>query len=998
MCADTPEYKHTLNLPRTDFPMRAGLPKREPEWLARWEKIGVYDRLREKTGRQPFTLHDGPPYANGHLHIGHALNKILKDMVVRSQQMMGKDARYIPGWDCHGLPIEWKIEEKYRELGQNKDEINVVDFRQECRKFAEGWVDIQRDEFKRLGITGNWEDPYLTMNFHAERVIAEEFQKFLMTGTLYQGSKPVMWSPVEKTALAEAEVEYHDKESFTIWVKFKVTKFALPDLDVAGEEVALDDRTSTASIEAELAQDFEGASVVIWTTTPWTIPSNKAVVWGADYSYGLYEVTDTPEECWAAKGERFIVADKLAAQVFTKARLQEGQWRRVRDVTNAQLEAMTLQHPLAGAEGAQGEWDDPRDFRAADFVTDEEGTGFVHCAPSHGMEEFELYRDLGMLQQVITYNVMDDGTFREDLPFFGGKRILREKAKKGNWEGDANAAIMSKLAEVGGLLARGKIKHSYPHSWRSKAPVIYRNTPQWFAAIDKPVGDGQDTYGTTIRERALRSIDELVRWTPQKGRNRLYSMIEARPDWVLSRQRAWGVPLTCFTKKGAKPTDPDYLLRDPAVNARILEAFENEGADAWYKEGAKERFLGNEVNHDDYEQVFDILDVWFDSGSTHAFVLRDREDGSEDGMADLYLEGTDQHRGWFHSSMLQACGTKGHAPYRGVLTHGFTLDQNGMKMSKSIGNTVAPEQVVQQYGADILRLWVAQSDYTVDLRIGDEILKGVADSYRRLRNTMRYMLGSLADFTESDRVAPAEMPELERWVLHRLAELDQTVREGYAKYDFQGVFQAVFTFATVDLSAFYFDIRKDALYCDGDTLRRRSARTVLDILFHRLTKWLAPMLTFTMEEVWLERFGGEDSSVHLEDFVETPADWRDEALAAKWAIVRKVRRVVTGALEVQRTAKVIGASLEAAPTVYVDAETAKVLETVAFDDLCITSGIHVSTDAAPADAFKIEDVAGIAVVFAKAEGEKCQRCWKILPDVGSHAHAGVCGRCDEALS
>jgi isoleucyl-tRNA synthetase len=524
------------------------------------------------------------------------------------------------------------------------------------------------------------------------------------------------------------------------------------------------------------------------------------------------------------------------------------------------------------------------------------------------------------------------------------------------------------------------------------------NRPQWFAAIDKAVGDGQDTYGTTIRERALRSIDELVTWTPQTGRNRLHSMIEARPDWVLSRQRAWGVPLTCFVKKDTAYTDPDYLLRNEAVNARVLEAFEVEGADAWYQDGAKERFLGNDVNHDDYDQVFDILDVWFDSGSTHAFVLRDREDGSEDGMADLYLEGTDQHRGWFHSSMLQSCGTKGHAPYRGVLTHGFTLDQKGMKMSKSIGNTIAPEQVVNQYGADILRLWVAQSDYTADLRIGDEILKGVADSYRRLRNTVRFMLGSLSDFSEADRIDPSEMPELERWVLHRLAELDEQVRAGYAKYDFQGVFQAVFTFATVELSAFYFDIRKDVLYCDGDTTRRRAARTVLDILFHRLTKWLAPMLTFTMEEVWLERFGADDSSIHLEDFAETPSDWRNDALAVKWADVRKVRRVVTGALEVERTAKVIGASLEAAPTVYVTAQTAELLETVSFDDLCITSGIVVSTDAAPQGAFRLDDIADVAVVFAKAEGEKCQRCWKILPDVGSHAHAGVCGRCNDALS
>ena len=969
MCAETPDYKDTLNLPQTDFPMRAGLPKREPEWLARWERLGVYDRLREKEGRAPFTLHDGPPYANGHLHIGHALNKILKDMVVRSQQMMGKDARYIPGWDCHGLPIEWKIEEQYRKKGKNKDEVNVIDFRQECRKFAEGWVDIQRSEFQRLGVTGKWENPYLTMNFHAERVIAEEFMKFLMNGTLYQGSKPVMWSPIEKTALAEAEVEYNDKESHTIWVKFRVVE------------------TGDATLDS--------AHVVIWTTTPWTIPSNKAIVYGSDISYGLYEVTGRPEECWATIGDRYILADNLAADVMGKARLDDTMYRRLCDVTNNDLAKIKLTHPLNGADGSNGEWDDIRDFRGADFVTDTEGTGFVHCAPSHGMEEYELYRDLGMLEQVITYNVMDDGSFRADLPFFGGKYILNRKGG----EGDANKTVIEKLIEVGGLLARGKIKHSYPHSWRSKAPVIYRNTPQWFAAIDRVVGDDQDTYGKTIRERALASIDQLVEWTPKTGRNRLYSMIEARPDWVLSRQRAWGVPLTCFTKKGALPTDADYLLRNEDVNARVAEAFEAEGADVWYQEGAKERFLTGIVDPEAYDQVFDILDVWFDSGSTHAFVLRDRADGSEDGLADLYLEGTDQHRGWFHSSMLQACGTKGRAPYRGVLTHGFTLDEKGMKMSKSLGNTIVPEQVVKQYGADILRLWVAQSDYSADQRIGPEILKGVADSYRRLRNTMRFMLGSLHDFTEADRIDPADMTELEQWVLHRLAELDTRVRDGYTAYDFQGVFQAIFTFATVDLSAFYFDVRKDVLYCDGDTVERRAARTVLDILFHRLTTWLAPVLVFTMEEVWLERFGGEDSSVHLIDIPETPAAWLNPELAEKWAMIRRVRRVVTAALEVQRTEKVIGASLEAAPVLYLADQAVKdVLEQMPFADICITSDLTLSTDAAPSDAFTMAEVEGIAVSFVKAEGEKCGRCWKILPDVGTHSHAGVCGRCDDALS
>ncbi|MGC3936292.1 isoleucine--tRNA ligase [Roseobacter sp. EG26] len=973
MCADTTEtaekldYKATLNLPKTDFPMRAGLPKREPDWLARWEEIGIYDRLREKEGRPSFTLHDGPPYANGHLHIGHALNKTLKDMVVRSQQMMGFDARYIPGWDCHGLPIEWKIEEQYRAKGRDKDDVDVVDFRQECRKFAEGWVDIQRDEFKRLGVTGKWEKPYLTMDFHAERVIAEEFQKFLMNGTLYQGSKPVMWSPVEKTALAEAEVEYHDRQTDAIWVRFPV---------VGGDAVFSNGKTC----------------VLIWTTTPWTIPQNRAICFGPGIAYGLYEVIGRPEECWARIGERLIVADALAEQIFDQARLGgDDMVRRLADVSAEDLQGLTCAHPLRGCEGAAGEWDFDVPLLPGDHVTDDAGTGFVHTAPSHGDDDYAI----GVKHRLpMTYNILDDSSFRADLPFFAGEQVIRPNGKPGG----ASRAVIEKLKENGSLIAMKRLTISDTHSWRSKAPVIRLNRPQWFAAIDRAVGDGHDTYGTTIRERALRSIDALVTWTPQSGRNRLHSMIEARPDWVLSRQRAWGVPLTCFVRKGAKVDDPDYLLRDADVNARILEAFEAEGADAWYKDGAKARFIGDAANPDDYEQVMDILDVWFDSGSTHAFTLRDREDGSDDGLADLYLEGTDQHRGWFHSSMLQACGTIGRAPYRAVLTHGFTLDEKGMKMSKSLGNTIVPEKVVQQYGADILRLWVAQTDYTLDQRIGPEILKGVSDSYRRLRNTMRYMLGSLNDFSAADRVDASEMPELERWVLHRLAELDKTVREGYAKYDFQGVFQAVFTFATVDLSAFYFDIRKDALYCDGNTLERRSARTVLDLLFHRLTTWLAPVLVFTMEEVWLERFPDAGSSIHLQDFPETPSEWLDADLAAKWSGVRVARRVVTAALEIERTNKVIGASLEAGPVVYVaDADLREALESLPFEDICITSQITVSGDAAPDGAFVLPEITGVAVSFAKAEGEKCARCWKVLPDVGQHGHAGVCGRCDSAI-
>ncbi|MBN2629051.1 MAG: isoleucine--tRNA ligase [Rhodobacteraceae bacterium] len=977
MCADTPattvpDYRDTVFLPETGFAMRAGLPAREPDWLARWEAMGIYDRLRALTGRAPFVLHDGPPYANGHLHIGHALNKVLKDMVVRSQQMMGFDARYVPGWDCHGLPIEWKIEEQYRAKGLNKDDVDIVAFRQECRKFAEGWIDVQRAEFKRLGITGKWDKPYLTMDFHAEAVIADEFMKFLMNGSLYQGSKPVMWSPVEKTALAEAEVEYHDHTSHTIWARFPVIRS-----DASGGGIFTKRKTD----------------VVIWTTTPWTIPQNRAIAFGPGIAYGLYEIIGRPEDSPLTIGHCLILADALADSAFAQAKLAGPEMvRRLCDVSADDLAGLVCAHPYRGIEGGAGEWDFEVPLLPGDHVTDDAGTGFVHTAPSHGDDDYQMGLKFGL---PMTYNVEADGSYRTDLPVFGGQAILTPEGK----EGPANVSNIKALAAQGALFAKGKLKHSYPHSWRSKAPLIFRNTPQWFVAIDKPLDDGMGAHGDTIRARALTSINELVTWTPQTGRNRLYSMIETRPDWVLSRQRAWGVPLTCFVKKGAKPDDPDFLLKNEVVNARITAAFEAEGADVWYVQGFKERVLSGIVDPLQYEQVFDVLDVWFDSGSTHAFVLRDREDGARDGIADLYLEGTDQHRGWFHSSMLQACGTKGRAPYRGVLTHGFTLDEKGLKMSKSLGNTVAPQQVIDEYGADILRLWVAQSDYTQDLRIGKEILKGVADSYRRLRNTMRFLLGALHGFAEAERLPVEQMPELEAWVLHRLAELDTEVREGYARYDFQGVFQKLFSFATTDLSAFYFDVIKDTLYCDApDALTRRAARTVLDILFHRLTTWLAPILVFTMEEVWLERFPGEDSSVHLIDIPETPAAWRNDALGAKWAQVRQVRRVVTAALEVQRTAKVIGSSLEAAPLVHVAApELQAALQKVDMAQVTITSATALIWGVAPDGAFTLPEVPGVGVEFALAQGEKCQRCWQILPDVGTHRHPGVCGRCNTVL-
>ena len=960
MCAETPDYKDTLFLPETDFPMRAGLPAREPEWLARWARIGVYDRLREKPGRKPFILHDGPPYANGHLHIGHALNKTIKDMIVRSHQMMGFDSRYVPGWDCHGLPIEWKIEEQYRAKGLDKDDVDIVAFRQECRRFAEGWIDIQREEFKRLGVTGKWDDPYLTMDFHAEAVIAEEFMKFLMNGALYQGSKPVMWSPVEKTALAEAEVEYHDHTSHQVWVRFKPADGAM-----------------------------DGATVAIWTTTPWTIPQNRAVAFNPGIAYGLYRVTEADEKSSASAGETILLADALAEGVMAAAKVTG--FERLRGVSAVELSSLVLAHPFRGIEGGNGEWDYDVPMLPGDHVTDDAGTGFVHTAPSHGDDDYVL----GLKHSLkMTYNVQPDGSYRADLPLFGGQHIIAPDGK----EGPANVSVIKQLAYAGALLAKGKLKHSYPHSWRSKAPVIYRNTPQWFAAIDKPLADGMGQYGDTIRQRALKSIEDLVKFTPVSGRNRLHAMMETRPDWVLSRQRAWGVPLTCFVKKGAKPDDADFLLKDPRVNARIGLAFEAEGADAWYVQGFKEKVLKDLHDPEAYEQVFDILDVWFDSGSTHAFVLRDRADGVPDGIADVYMEGTDQHRGWFHSSMLQGCGTKGRAPYRNVVTHGFTLDEKGMKMSKSLGNIIAPQAIIDEYGADVLRLWVAQADYTVDQRIGKEILKGTADSYRRLRNTLRYMLGALGgwDGVTVDREA---MPELEQLMLHRLAELDAVVRNGYAAFDFQGVFQALFTFATSDLSAFYFDIRKDALYCDPqDSPVRRACLTVMDALFHRLTTWLAPILPFTMEDVWLSRYPGEGESVHLHDFPATPESWLDAELAARSARVRAVRRVVTGALEIERRAKTIGASLEAAPTVYLSPELAQIVTNPdTFATLCITSALTLTTEAAPEGAFTAEDVPGVAVVFDHATGEKCHRCWKILPDVGTHKHPGTCARCDKAL-
>ena len=919
------DYRETVFLPKTDFAMKAGLPEREPALLKRWEDMGLYGKLREQSrGKPKYVLHDGPPYANGNLHIGHALNKILKDIVTRSRQMAGFDSNYVPGWDCHGLPIEWKIEEEYRAAGKNKDAVPINEFRAECRTFAAKWVGIQRDEFKRLGVTGDWQNPYLTMAFEAESIIARELLKFADSGQLYRGSKPVMWSVVEKTALAEAEVEYADIEVDTIFVKFPIK---------SGPKNLL------------------GVPVVIWTTTPWTIPGNRAISFSSKINYGLYEVTAAPTDNWTVHGDRFVIADKLADEVLKAGRVEA--YKRLADVNP---EGVVCDHPLS-----KKGYDFPVPFLDGDHVTDDAGTGFVHTAPGHGADDYNIWTE--KVGGPIPSTVNADGYYTKDAPGFEGGRVIDQYGK---W-GDANRRVMDALKEAGMLLSARRKTISYPHSWRSKKPIIFRNTPQWFISMS--------SHG--LRDKALKAIED-TKFFPPAGQNRLRGMIADRPDWVISRQRAWGVPIAVFVNK-----ETGKILNDSKVNQRIAESFSKEGADAWFADGAASRFLGDNYNSQEWEQVRDILDVWFDSGCTHAFCLEQRPDLKW--PADIYLEGSDQHRGWFHSSLLESCGTRGRAPYDAVLTHGFVVGEDGRKMSKSLGNIVTPQDVIKQSGADILRLWVASADYAEDLRLGKEILKTNVEAYRKLRNTMRYILGALEGLQDWEQVHHLDMTELERYILHRLHEIDAQVQAAYLVFDYKRIFALLSNFMTQDLSAFYFDIRKDALYCDPwSSLKRRSCRSVLDQLFHCLTTWWAPILTFTMEEVWLSRFAGEGSSVHLMQFAKTPEEWHQPEIAKKWDMIRNVRRVVTGALELERAEKRIGSSLEAAPAVYVELDTADIatLRASDFAEVCITSDISIAEGAGPANAFRLDDVKNVAVVPGKAEGLKCARSWKISKEIG----------------
>lgn len=967
------DYRDTVFLPKTDFPMKAGLPAKEPEILARWLGDGLEAKLRAaRAGREKFILHDGPPYANGDIHIGHALNHILKDLVVRTQTLLGKDAPYVPGWDCHGLPIEWKVEEQYRAKKRNKDEVPAAEFRAECRAYAQHWVDRQREQLKRLGVGGDWDHPYLTMDYGAEATIVRELLKFADSGQLYRGAKPVMWSPVEKTALAEAEVEYADIVSTQIDVAFEIVESKVPDL--------------------------VGAHAVIWTTTPWTIPVNQAIAYGPEVEYYLYQLRvirregQSPERVDQLAAEavwrdyRVLVAHPLFDDFLE--RLPSGELS-VAAITlwhgkGSDLAGTIARHPMHALGGFFAR---PRPFLAGDFVTTEQGTGLVHMAPDHGEDDFLLCKANG-LEPV--FAVEGDGKYRADWAWLGGQgSVINPKFNA------PDGPICTDLRAAGALLAASAdYKHSYPHSWRSHAKLIFRATPQWFIPMDAPIPSKEpllvvDTddevghargFGKSLRQTALDAIKD-TRWVPERGENRIRAMVEGRPDWVISRQRAWGVPITLFVDRRT-----GEYLRDAAVNDRIVRAIEAGGADAWWATDPAV-FLGNDRDAADYERVDDILDVWFDSGCTHAFVLESGKWPALQWPADLYLEGSDQHRGWFQSSLMESCGTRGRAPYKAVLTHGMTLDSKGFKQSKSLGNTTDPIKLMETYGADIVRLWTATVDCTEDHRIGDEILKGVADQYRKLRNTFRYLLGALDGFSDSERVTDvAAMPELERWVLHRLTDLDAELRRAVGDFDFNGYVSALSVFVNNDLSAFVFDIRKDSLYCDAPTdPKRRAYRTVLDHVFDALAKWLAPVLVFTTEEVWGTRHPDAES-VHFSDWPEVDAAWRDEALAARWERLRILRSLATQAIEPLRKDKVVGTSLQAALDIRAGAEEAALVASTDFQELAISGAVEI-------------DMVGTGlfeVGVRPSDDPRCERCWRYLPDVVTDT--GLCGRCTSVVA
>ncbi len=893
--------KSQINLPKTAFSMKANLPTREPEILEYWKKINLYDKLRnESKGREKFILHDGPPYANGNIHMGTALNKILKDIIVKFHQMDGKDSIYVPGWDCHGLPIEWKIEEQYKKNKKNKNEVPIVEFRKECRAFAEKWIEVHKSQFKRLGVIGDWENYYSTMSFDAEAQIVRELGKFLKEGSLYKGFKPVLWSTVEKTALADAEVEYQDHRSDTIYTSFKVKSSNLKDL--------------------------LGSEIVIWTTTPWTIPANKALAFNESLDYVILEINDEGD----FKNRKIVIADALIESVVKECELKE--YKKILTFKGKEFKNTICDHPFLNLG-----YDHDIPMLEARFVTTEQGTGIVHCAPSHGPDDFNLCLNNG-IKAIET--VDGDGKYTNNVKLFEGIHIFK-----------ANPIVIEKLREQKNLLFNGELVHSYPHSWRSKAPLVHRATPQWFISMESH----------KLRDKALKAIDETT-FYPSKGKERLKSMIETRPDWCVSRQRVWGVPLPIFVNKKT-----NEILIDDEVIENIATIYEKEGSDCWFSDDPQ-RFLGNKYKAEDYEKLSDIVEVWFDSGSTHSFVLEKRDDLKW--PASMYLEGSDQHRGWFHSSLLESCGTRGRAPFESILSHGFVVDGKGLKMSKSLGNVIAPEDILKKYGADILRIWVASSNYAEDLRIDYSILDQHAESYRKIRNTFRYLLGNINDDFETinfDKLELEKLPELEQLILHRIYILNNNFKKYFNNYDFHNLYKELLNFCTVDLSAFYFDIRKDNLYCDSkDSEKRKSTILVLNIILNALLKWFAPILSFTTEEIYKLLFK-DQKSIHLEKFLEFPDKFKNQKLSEKWSELIKIRNICNISIEEKRGSKEIGSSLEADLKIQMSQKLKNLTEKTDFSEICITSKAEVS----------YEDDVETTAITTKAKGTKCPVCWKI---------------------
>ena len=917
--------KENINLPKTSFSMKANLPNKEPEILKIWEKIDLYKKLRDYSkGKEKFVLHDGPPYANGHIHMGTALNKILKDMITRFHQMDGKDSVYVPGWDCHGLPIEWKIEEQYKKNKKDKDQVPIKDFRKECREFAEKWIQVHIKEFRRLGVEGDWKNYYSTMSFDAEAQIVRELGKFLLDGSLYKGYKPILWSTVEKTALADAEVEYKDHTSNTVYVGFKV-------------------KTSKINL-------LKDAEIIIWTTTPWTIPANKALAYNKNLDYSVVEINSVSENF---DSKKIVIASQLLDQVSKECEIEN--YKLIEKIKGKDFEGTICSHPF---ENLGYQYDVP--MLEANFVTLEQGTGIVHCAPSHGPDDFNLCLKHG----IKSLDTIDDsGRYTKHVKKFEGIHIFK-----------ADQIVIENLKECKKLLANGKLTHSYPHSWRSKAPLVHRATSQWFISME--------TNG--LRKKALKAIDDTA-FYPERGRDRIRSMIETRPDWCVSRQRIWGVPLPLFVSK--KTNEP---LKDLSVIENIANIFEKEGADCWFTDDPQ-RFLGKKYKTEDYIKSNDIVEVWFDSGATHSYVLEKRKDLTW--PASMYLEGSDQHRGWFHSSLLESCGTRGKAPFKSILTHGFVVDGKGLKMSKSTGNIIAPEDILKKYGADILRTWVAASDYAEDLRLDYSILEQHAESYRKIRNTFRFLLGNLKDKKIDFNLNSKEIqkwPELERYILHQIFELNKNYEKYFKEYNFHKLYKELLNFCSLDLSAFYFDIRKDVLYCDDlKSEKRKISTNLLALTLDILLKWFAPILSFTTEEIFQIVNVGKNSSIHFENFPKIPTNWENKKLNEKWEKLKIIRNVVNAGIEVKRANKDIGSSLEADIEVYLGEEYLELVKDINLSEYFITSKARIKNMINEDKIFKLNDIPNVGVLVQKAKGEKCGRCWKIL--------GNPCERCKSVL-